>query len=124
VYSILHYKLFHCPEPSGEVNSYTHGGEISWFHWRILNASRSVARGGASDCNVPTIILGEPTRNSQNIKDQHADEPAKTCNTLQDPPVPFVEHTLKEKSSSFQKNIYVYGRYLCGVRESFNYLKC
>jgi hypothetical protein len=44
----------------------------------LENIERRQARsqGGASECSEPTIILDEPTRNSQNIKAQHAEKPA------------------------------------------------
>jgi hypothetical protein len=71
------YNLVHCPEPFWEVDSYYNRGEISRFYWRKLNVGRPVA----NECNAPTMILYEPTRNSQNIKDQHADQPAKRSAT-------------------------------------------
>lgn len=37
--------------------------------------------GGASGCNTPTTILDAHTRNLQNTKGKHADQPAKKCGT-------------------------------------------
>ena len=46
-----------------------------------------VARGDARGCNEHTANLDAPTRNLQNIKHKHADQHAKTRDTLSHPRV-------------------------------------
>ena len=69
---------------------------------------------GASWWNAPTTNVGSPTRDLQNIKDKHADQPAKKpCDTLSQPRVASVEPPWLE-TTHFQKCVYVYAR--CFVR--------
>lgn len=59
-------------------------------------------QGGAIGCTAPTINLAARTRNLQNIKDKHADQPAKkkTCDTLPHPRVASAEPPSLEKTET------------------------
>jgi hypothetical protein len=65
--------------------------------------------GGASGCNAPPTNLSAPTRNLQNIKDKHADRPAKKRTT------PYSMHVLPLLNRCGWKQllfkIYVYARH-------------
>ena len=69
--------------------------------------TQTCCQGAASGCKARATIFDAPTRNLQNIKHNHTDQPAKkTCGTLPHPPVVTAEPPWLD-TTHFQKRKYV-----------------
>jgi hypothetical protein len=69
--------------------------------------TQTCCQGAASGCKARATIFDAPTRNLQNIKHNHTDQPAKeTCGTLLHPPVVTAEPPWLD-TTHFQKRKYV-----------------
>ena len=69
--------------------------------------TQTCCQGAASGCKARATIFDAPTRNLQNIKHNHTDQPAKkTCGTLPHPPVVTAEPPWLN-TTHFQKRKYV-----------------
>jgi hypothetical protein len=73
--------------------------------------------GLVTGCNSATTNVDGSTRNLQNIKDRHADQPAKKCDTLPHPRVVYFVEPPLLKNNSYSK-IYGYARCLCAMLQS------